>query len=316
MFQTQVYPTLAPGVAGDFASHNPRYMVDAGPGGLVSGAAGLTVGTFGWMQASFIDPDNTPTIVNNFGYGTPDGFIGRFWQGLNTTYLSSNSMFIPGGFMTTLFQGGDFWAVNSGSAQATIGMNAYADLATGKISFATGKSAAATVTAASSTIAASTFSVTGSVQGNVMTVTVVGSGTVVAGATISGTGVATGTQVVSQLSGTAGGVGTYALSIAEQTAASTTISGTYGTLTLGGTASGALPIGALITGSGISVTTYVRQLLTGSAGATSSTYSLDVNTAQASPTTFTFTTNVATNWIARSSGLTTEIVKIYNGPNN
>jgi len=68
-----------------------------------------------------------------------------------------------------------------------------------------------------------------------LTVTGSVTGTIYPGTTISGTGVATGTQIVSQVSGTAGAAGTYLVSIPEQTVSATTISGTYGTLTVGGT---------------------------------------------------------------------------------
>lgn len=56
----------------------------------------------------------------------------------------------------------------------------------------------------------------------ILTVTVLGSGNVYPGATLAGTGVTPGTTVLSQLSGTANGVGTYAVNI-SQTTASTTI---------------------------------------------------------------------------------------------
>lgn len=60
--QTQVFYQPAPAVAGDFASTNTnRFVVLAGPGGLVAGAAGLTVGLFAWLAANQIDTDNSPT---------------------------------------------------------------------------------------------------------------------------------------------------------------------------------------------------------------------------------------------------------------
>jgi len=65
-------------------------------------------------------------------------------------------------------------------------------------------------------------SVTGSISGSILTVTVVGSGTLYVGNTISGTGVAAGTVILEHLTGTVGGVGTYVVS-GNQTAASTTI---------------------------------------------------------------------------------------------
>lgn len=59
-------------------------------------------------------------------------------------------------------------------------------------------------------------------SGGILTVTVLGSGTVWPGATLAGTGVLSGTMVLSQISGTANGVGTYLVSV-SQTVASTTI---------------------------------------------------------------------------------------------
>lgn len=311
--QATVNTLPAPAVAGDFASANPRFTALAGPGAFVAGVAGVTIGRFVWSgNSQTLDPDNAPQVVNNFGWGSVLGFVGRHQQALITTFLADASMVLPSGFMTTVYSGGDFWAQNDGATRAVIGQKAYADLATGKVSFAATASPA-TVTAATSSIAASTFSVTGSINGNTLTVTAVGSGTVVPGATISGTGIATGTKIISQLTPlltgeAAGGIGRYAVDIGEQTVASTTVSGTYGTLTLGAAPSGTIPIGALVTGTGISVPTFVRALLTGTGG-NGSTYAVDVNTVVAS-TTLTFTTNVETKWIAMSSGIAGELVKM------
>lgn len=68
---------------------------------------------------------------------------------------------------------------------------------------------AASVTAS---VAAGTAPTTVAGVGGVMTVTVVGAGTLYPGASISGTGVPPGTIILSQLTGTTGGVGTYQLS--------------------------------------------------------------------------------------------------------
>lgn len=65
-------------------------------------------------------------------------------------------------------------------------------------------------------------SVTASLSGGVLNVTVVGSGTLYVGNTISGTGVTPGTVILAQQTGTTGGVGTYLCS-GSQTLASTTI---------------------------------------------------------------------------------------------
>jgi hypothetical protein len=298
-FQTQVNVQPAPAVAGDFASANPRWSVDAGPGGLVAGVGGVTVGRFAWW-----DNANHRTVLNS-GAGAPTGFVHREQQALITTYLAAASNVVPVGFGITLMSGGDFWVLNDGSTEALVGQKAYADLATGKVSFAaTGSASTASVTGS---IAASTASVTGSIADNVLTVTAVASGTLVVGGTLSGTGVATGTQIVAQLSGTPGGIGTYSVNIGEQTVTSTAISETYGTLTVTAVGSGALVLGAVLSGTGVTAGTIITAFLTGAGG--TGTYVVSP-TQTAGSTTITATTNVETKWVCMSQGLPGELVKI------
>lgn len=305
-FQTFVGTQPAAAVAGDFADANPRFSVDAGPGGLVAGALGVTIGRFAWWSASAIDPNDTPIIVNSFGAGPVTGFVHREQQGLITQFLAESTMVIPQGFALTLMSGGAFWVVNDGSTEALVNQKAYANFKDGKVSFAATGSAA-TASGSASSIAANTFSVTGSISNNVLNVTVVGSGTIVPGATISGTGIATGTQIVSQLSGTAGGVGTYSVSIAQQAVASTTVSGTYGTLTVGGTVAGVFGIGDSLSGTNVVAGTTITALGTGTGGA--GTYIVNNNTVVAS-TAITAATSVETKYVAMSGGLPGELVKI------
>ncbi len=87
--------------------------------------------------------------------------------------------------------------------QNCVFLHNFADIA----SVFTGLSASVTASVAAGT--APTASNPG--VGGVMTVTVLGSGTVYPGASVMGTGVPTGTFVQSQLTGTTGGVGTYQL---------------------------------------------------------------------------------------------------------
>jgi hypothetical protein len=308
-FQTSTTDQPAFAVAGDFASQNPYFTFDAGPGGLVAGPSGLIIGRFAWV-APPLDPDGTPQLANNFGAGAVAGFVHREQQGLITTYLSYAGMTIVSGCGVTLMSGGDFWVKNDGSTQAMRGQKAYANLADGKVTFAaTGApTQSASVTAS---VAASTGSFTGSISNNIATITAVGSGVVVPGGTLSGTGVASGTKVVSQitplLSGeTAGGVGRYYVSIGEQTAGSTTISETYGTMTVTAVGSGSLAVGQLLSAGGT-----ITALGTGTGG--TGTYITNDNTVVGS-TTITATLNVETKWIAMSSGLAGELVKISDHP--
>jgi hypothetical protein len=311
-WQTSVGTLPTPGIPGDFSDFNPRSTLDAGPGGLVAGSAGVTVGYFGWTSYQGIDPDNAPTVVNCFSNqgAAPSGFIAREQQGLITTYLADASMVVPKGFGVTLFTSGGFWVKNDGTTAALVGMKAYADLATGKVSFApTGSPGSASVTGS---IAAGTGSLTGSVAGNVLTVTNVASGTVVNGAllygTVAGSGVIANTRIVSQLSGTAGSTGTYALSIPEQLVLSGTLSLSYGILTVSAVSSGTIENGALVSGTGVAASppfSHITQLGTGGTG----TYYLDVTQAMSSSA-LTLGNTIETRFYALSSGQAGEVVKM------
>ena len=125
--------------------------------------------------------------------------------------------------------------------------------------------------------------------------------------TISGTGIATGTQVVSQLTGTANGVGTYLLSVGNQTVASTTVSGTYGTLTIG-TATGTFAVGDQLTGTGVVAGTQITANITGTGGS-SGTMVVNNNTVVNS-TTITASTAIETKWYAMSTAAVGGLVKI------
>lgn len=307
-FQTQIGAQPVIGVAGDFASSNPRFTVLAGAGALVAGLS-LFVGRFAWTTSP-LDPEGSPSVANSTGGGPVTGFLHREQQGLITQFLSTASMQVPVGFGITLCAGGDFLVVNDGAAAAQIGMKAYANYADGKVTFAaTGTTAAGA--AATGSIAAATASVTGSITGDLLSVTAVGSGVLVPGGILSGTGVATGTQIVSQASGTAGGIGTYYVSIPEQTVASTTISETYGTFTAASGATGAFGIGQVLSGTGVTAGTKVTALGTGTGGV--GTYIVSP-TQTAGSTTISAAGNVETKWIAMSSGLPGEIIKISDHP--
>jgi hypothetical protein len=128
-FQKQVNLTPAPAVAGDFASSNPRATVLAGPGGLVAGSSGVTVGKFAWVAADGV-------TVNNTGTGAASGFVHREQQALITQYLAEASQVIPVGFPVTLHNKGDFWAVNAGPDAAAVGGEVTAVTTNGDVSTA------------------------------------------------------------------------------------------------------------------------------------------------------------------------------------
>lgn len=310
-FQTQVFNQPAQGVAGDRASQNPIATYDAGPNGLVADASGVTIGNFCWVTPP-TDPNGTNYQASQVGgQGNVAGFLYNFTQGLNTVFLSDGSLVIPAGLPVGLATQGDFWVVNGGATEATVGQKAYATFGTGAASFAAAGAPSVTSTATGSSIAASTFSVTASIQNDLMTVTAVGSGTVVKGATISGTGVNGTPQIASQISGTAGGVGVYALTVSQQKSiASQTISGTYGTMTIGTMTVGAgFSVGQTLQATGSVVAgTQVTQLLTGTGG-NGSTFAVSNNTVVASQAINAFG-NVETKWYAASAGQPGQLVKI------
>lgn len=259
-FQKQVNVIPSPAVEGDFASANPRFTVLAGPGALVSGPVGATIGKFAWLNAD-------GRSVSSSGVNAPTGFVYRRQQGLITTFLANGSMVVPPGLPMTLANGGDFWVRSANGA--TIGQKAYADNTDGSITFAasgnpptdasvTGSIATNTVTGAIAVnTATGSFSVVSGVP--TLTVTAVGAGSVLgAGLTISGTNVDVAQTIVSQLSGTAGGVGTYQVSVA-QTLASTSLTLSGGGLTVSVVTSGTLAVGQTITSGAAAGTTIIAK---------------------------------------------------------
>lgn len=305
-FQSSVNVAQAPAVAGDFCSKNPRFSYDAGPGGLVAGPGGVIIARFAWATAPN-DGDGSPATVLNSGYGLPSGFVHREQQGLNTTYLSSAGMTIPGGFGMTLMIGADLWVVNDGTTEASPGQKAYANFADGKVTFAATASATGGGTSTASTIAAATAVTTGSIADNVMTLTAIGSGTVYPGSAVTGTGVAANTFIDSQLSGTTGGIGTYLLSVGEQTIASETLTMTYGLMTIGGTVVAGFAVNQTVTGPNVAVPTSIIALISGTGAA--GTYAV-TPTQTAGSAAINSATNIETKYYCRSSGLPGELVKM------
>lgn len=311
--QTQVGANFAPAVAGDFADANPRSTVLAGPGGLVCGAPGVFVGRFAWA-VNPDDADGAPAIVQSFGVGVPAGFVHRDQQALITAYLDASSMLVRQGFGITLFTAGSFWVKNDGATNAVPPINGvvqkvYAKLSTGQVAFAATGSPPSSASA-TGTIAPATGSFTGSIADDVLTLTAIGSGVPVVGGILSGTNVATGTQIVSQLTGTVGSTGTYIVSIPGQTVASTTISETYGIFTAVSGLTGLFTVGSILSGAGgggVTAGTTITSFGTGTGGL--GTYNVQT-TQTVTSTAIAGTTYVETKWIAASGGLPGQLVKI------
>src|SRR5271166_240167 len=154
-------------------------------------------------------------------------------------------------------------------------------------------------------IAASTASVTGSITGTVMNVTAVSSGILIPGETLSGTSVTAGTQIVNQINGNPGGVGNYNVTVAS-TATSTTISGTYGTMTVTAvTANSGIPtVGQLLAGASVAAGSVVIGYGTAGPGTTG------IGTYYVSPTGTTSSTT-----ITGTAPFSSQPAKMYGGAN-
>ena len=162
----------------------------------------------------------------------------------------------------------------------------------------------ATVTAA---IAPGTFSVTGLIADEVLTVNTVSSGSVVVGAAITGTGIPVGTRILSQFAGSPGGVGTYEVSTLSAVSL-TTVSGTYGTLTVSAVTSGTVSVGQTVTGGSTSAGTAVTAYGTG-AGLTgtyivNNTQTVSSGTLTLVATNLTVTYDTVSNGFLITSGIT------------
>lgn len=314
-FQSQVNQLPAPGVEGDFDTLNPIYEYPAGPGGLVAGQLGVVVGRFCWLDYTYLDPDNAPQQVNNFGSGLPIGILGRRQQGLITVFLQEASLMVPAGLPIGVISAADLWIKNRGATQARIGQKAFASFSDGSASFAAAGSTDAGGSATGSTITPQTSSFVGGLTGNVLTVSAVNSGTLYPGSPLTGgSGLSLSSNVVSQLSGTIGGVGVYAVTPTEQTVpAGTTLGTTYGQLTMGTLTGTPFSVGDTISGANVTVGSRLIDLISGSGGS-GSVFAVDQNANVTATTISVAALGVETAWYAVSSGLPGELVKVTRLP--
>lgn len=121
-FQTDINRDLPRGVAGDFASTNPRQNMLAGEGALVAAEA-ITVGQFAFVR-------------DGKAYATYEaddrvGFVHRNNQAI-VALGQQASMIVPEGREVALFTSGDFYVVAPGAV--TIGGTVYALDADGTVS--------------------------------------------------------------------------------------------------------------------------------------------------------------------------------------
>ena len=313
-FQKQVNVSQAPAVQGDWCDGNPRYFVDAGPGGLVAGPNGVIVGNFCWATNPD-DGDGAPATVYSHGSGPVTGFVHRNQQALITAYLAESGLLIQAGFGMEVLEGGGVWALNSGATEALPGMKAYANFVDGSITFAATGNVANGGSATGTIAAGAGATITGSIDDDTLTVTAT-TATIQIGGKITGTDgtntIVANTYIVAQLSGAPGGAGTYAISIPEQTIEpGTAITETWGVFNAASALSGTFAIGETISGGTTAAGTIITAFGTGNGGL--GTYIVNKSQTVSSATLST-SSNIETKWFCRSAGAPGEIVKINDHP--
>lgn len=248
-FQTQINDYQAIGVPGDFASTNPFASVLAGNSALVAPAGGLVVGNFFWVGP-------TGQTSQSFVSGWQIAFLGRNMQALITEFLQEATMVVPEGFMVTGFNGGDFLA--NFPAGAAVGDYVFADPNDGTPVANTSNSAPTLGTATASAGFSGTATLNGTTTLNVTAVThgVVSPGDVVADSTTPGN-IPSGTTIVAQLTGIAGGVGTYQMSAIGVAAVGDTVVTTSAGMLVTAVSAGSLNQGDIFTGTAVAAGTSI-----------------------------------------------------------
>lgn len=310
------------GVAGDFATANPRFTVASNPNpnapGFVAGVNGVGTGAFCWA-----DPTNT--FISNTGVGPVTGFVGREGQLADiVVYLQYYSTTILAGQPVIPYSGGDFFVTNSGASPTVVGNKAYANFQTGLVTFAatgtpptsatdTGatltKNISASTGGALPTANTATVSIAAAIGNafSVMTVSAVGSGSVLAGGvgqTVNGIGIDPATTIIAQLTGTAGSTGTYSVSINQTVPAGTAATLSGGGLTLtGANTSGIFTVGTTISGTNIPTGTTILAIGTATAGAAGTYLVSNVAATAATASTVTSTNTMLLTVSGASTGV-------------
>lgn len=170
-------------------------------------------------------------VEDFFGSGSAEAVIAKGGTNLGSGYFGgfTNSDALPGEILFARYApdpvAAYIWGGNAGAALTLAELQAVTGVLTVVMDGVTRTDAAVDLSAASSFSAAAGLietalndalatiaSFTASIATSVLTVTAVASGTISAGQTVLGTGVDAGLYITGQLTGTAGGIGTYSLS--------------------------------------------------------------------------------------------------------
>jgi hypothetical protein len=161
-------------------------------------------------------------------------------------------------------------------------------------------------------------SFTGTFSGNVLTVTGINSGAVAQGQYLNCQGITSGTRIVRNLTGAGGNVneqGTYLLNITQPTQTPVftgSISGT--TLTVTAMTSGAVNVGSVLSGTGVTAGTTVTALITGTGGV--GTYTVSASQSVGSRTiTGTIVASTITAYYQKPLGIDSAYVRVNTSSN-
>lgn len=260
---------------GDPLAFNGLFLTKSTRVPTINGASGgvLSFPNDGSSVASYFGGTSQEATEANVYFLGPD----------TSTKKPENALFarFPASAIAAFLRGGNVTTLTLAQLQALTGtlsivVDGYTHTASAlNLSAATSYTAAASLIQAglnaSQPVAASvtgaiaagpSVAITGSIAGNVLTVNSVTTGPVVPGTVLSGTGVTAGTTVSSQLTGTQGGVGTYAVS-ASQIVPNGALTGSYGILTVTAVSNGTLSVGQTLSGTGVTAGTVITGLGTG-----------------------------------------------------
>jgi Protein of unknown function (DUF3383) len=176
--------------------------------------------------------------------------------GANISNLTLNQLRSISGSLSIVFQGYTY----SGSINLS-GISGFSAAATA-VQSALNSNLPVAAGTAGSLITPVSISFTGSLNGVLLQVKSVSSGSIQPGAQISG--LHSGGQIVSQLDGTPGGAGLYCLYVPGGTTSSETMTESYGVLTVGSVTSGTVSVGQQVTGAGVLPLTAIDGNLSGS----------------------------------------------------
>lgn len=280
------------------------HFVTVTPGVLAAGGnaldlSGLLLSTSAQTPIGSVLSFSTPAEVSDY-YGASSAeaaLADIYFDGFDNSTVKPGNMLVAQyntAAVAAWLRGGDVSALTLTQLQAISGtlsvtIDSVVKSGTVNLSAATSFSNAATiikdalvitgVTKASVT-ASSGATFTGTGTGSSLAVTAV-TGVIHAGDALSGTGVPALTTIVNQVSGTAGGAGTYTTSAATTSSgASLTTAST--TLDVTAVGSGTLEVGQILTGTGVTANTYITALGTGTGG--TGTYTTTISQQFASTT--------------------------------